>query len=670
MTHIEPNTPIPAAHNAASSRTSPFTGLRPLADRLQALDTEVSRFCDTEERAIAGQARKLRRQIREFEPGVTFIGQVKAGKTTLVNAIVGWADLLPADVNPWTSVVTSLHLSPGVAQDERRSSFRFFSDEEWDGLIRQGGRVGELAARAGAEDEMEKVRQQLDEMREKSKARLGRKFHLLLGQTHDYDSFDAELIERYVCLGDDFWEESEGDWTLDQFSESRKRGRFADITKSADLWFGADTPLGLCIQDTPGVNDTFMIREQITINALRDSRLCVMVLSAAQALSAVDLGLIRLISNVKSREIIIFVNRIDELTDPVRDVPEIRRSIESTLKRFHGPTDAQILFGSGHWAAHAAAGSVDRLGPDSAEALMAWTEAHLDDDLAQKDPMEIIWTMSGVPALGQAIAGRIEQDCGAALEVAATAALDNLRTGLAAKEAQQDADTFEASGCRMAPGEIAEHFAQIERQAYAALEQKLHPVQETLTARTENARRTFLARASASLSDHLEAQGDSRIWTYDPAGLRMLLRTAYQVFVQGAGKAGQEVLDQTAAEIDAVFRNAFDLADNAPAIAPPPLPAALPPVALGQTIALDLRGSWWSRFWRRRRGFQALADDFARLIHEETGPVVDALRHDCADPYVEALRRTVADFTQAQRDIVLGLADSTLTLHRPGKRAG
>lgn len=670
MTHPEPDTPPPAAARAASHLTSPFTGLRPLADRLQVLETEVSRYCDTEERAIAGQARKLRRQIRDFEPGVTFIGQVKAGKTTLVNAMVGWADLLPADVNPWTSVVTSLHLMPGTPESERRSSFRFFSDEEWDGLIRQGGRVGELAARAGAEDEMAKVRQQLDEMRAKSKARLGRKFHLLLGQTHDYDSFDQELIERYVCLGDDFWDEGQGTWTLDRFSETRKRGRFADITKSADLWFGADTPLGLCIQDTPGVNDTFMIREQITINALRDSRLCVMVLSAAQALSAVDLGLIRLISNVKSREIIIFVNRIDELSDPVRDVPEIRRSIESTLRRFHGPTDAQILFGSGHWAAHAAAGSVDLLGADSAEALIAWTEAHLDDDLAQQDPMEIIWTMSGVPALGQAIAERIAQDSGAALEAAAATALDNLRTGLSAQEAQRDADTFEASGCRMAPGEIAERFTQIERQAYTALEQKLHGVQENFSARTENARRTFLARASASLSDHLEAQGDSQVWTYDPAGLRMLLRTAYQVFVQGAGKAGQEVLDQAADEIDTVFRSAFDLADNAPAIAPPPLPSALPPVALGQTIALDLRGSWWSRFWRRRRGFQALADDFALLIHEETGPVVDALRHDCADPYVEALRSALADFVHAQRDIVLGLAESTPATHRPGRRAG
>jgi hypothetical protein len=51
-------------------------------------------------------------QLDALEPSITMIGQVKAGKTSLVNAMVGWPDLLPADVNPWTSVVTSLHLSP------------------------------------------------------------------------------------------------------------------------------------------------------------------------------------------------------------------------------------------------------------------------------------------------------------------------------------------------------------------------------------------------------------------------------------------------------------------------------------------------------------------------------------------------------------------------------
>ena len=51
------------------------------------------------------------------------------------------ADLLPSDVTPWTSVVTSLHLRPkGHATAMQTSaSFRFMTAEEWDRLLHKGG---------------------------------------------------------------------------------------------------------------------------------------------------------------------------------------------------------------------------------------------------------------------------------------------------------------------------------------------------------------------------------------------------------------------------------------------------------------------------------------------------------------------------------------------------
>ncbi len=484
---------------------------------------------------------------------------------------------------------------------------------------------------------------------------------MLLGQTHEYDSFDAELIARYVCLGDDFWEEPAHASAVAEHLEAvrdRDRGRFADITKSADLWFGAPgLPVGLCLQDTPGVN-TFLIREQITINALRASRLCVMVLSASQALSAVDLGLIRLISNVKSRRIVIFVNRIDELNDPVHEVPQIRDSIRATLERLQGPVDAEILFGSGHWASHAVDGSIDALGQSSAEALMSWLGAHLKGDLARRPPTEIIWTMSGIPELGRVICERIQEDAGAALEDSVGTALHNLRAANALRAARLEPRALKAGAPATPapdPREVTARFDVIEARALADLDRRLDAAQDLFAARADAARTTFLGRATASLARHLEAKDDSAVWAYDPSGLRMLLRTAYRVFAHGAGKAGGEALEQAAQDIDTLMRDLFDLPPDAQGVVPPPLPEPLAPVSLGQTIALDLRGSWWVRFWRRRKGYQAMADDFAKLIHEETAPVVEALRRDCADPYALALRKGLVDFIAAQRDLVLGL---------------
>ncbi|MBS8271922.1 hypothetical protein DYI26_24950, partial [Halomonas litopenaei] len=73
------------------------------------------------------KASKLIKQLRAFEPSITMIGQIKSGKTSLVNAMVGRPDLLPADVNPWTSVVTSLHLNTPLPDDAPTATFQFFS---------------------------------------------------------------------------------------------------------------------------------------------------------------------------------------------------------------------------------------------------------------------------------------------------------------------------------------------------------------------------------------------------------------------------------------------------------------------------------------------------------------------------------------------------------------
>jgi hypothetical protein len=197
-------------------------------------------------------------------------------------------------------------------------------------------------SRAGADKELETVRAQLDEMREPNPSqRLGRSgSRCSWASATSYGYVDPELVERYVCLGDEIDDASGTD-----------QGRFADITRSADLYLGQPAlPIPLCIRDTPGVNDTFMVREQITVNAIRASRLCVVVLSAHQALSTVDMALIRLISNIRARDVILFINRIDELPNPAENIPEIEASIRATLKAHNGPADADIVFGSAYWA--------------------------------------------------------------------------------------------------------------------------------------------------------------------------------------------------------------------------------------------------------------------------------------------------------------------------------
>lgn len=596
------------------------------------------------------KSNKLIKQLRAFEPSVTMIGQVKAGKTSLVNAMVGRPDLLPADVNPWTSVVTSLHLNTPLPPDAPTAAFQFFSKGEWDHLIENGGRIGELAARAGADEELEKVRTQIIAMRDKTKQRLGRKFELLLGQKHSYAQLNDDLIQRYVCMGDDF----------DDLGQADQQGRFADITKSADLYLNTKTlPIPLCIRDTPGVNDTFMMREQITINALRDSRICVVVLSAHQALSAMDMGLIRLISNVKAREVLIFVNRIDELSNPAEQVPEIRDSIMQTLADNNGPENPQVIFGSAYWANIALKNDLDEIIADSAEALYNWAEAALSAETVDMDTHELVWQLSGMPQLYSALSERIVEGSGAEILSASRKKALNLVSGVRASNAvvsmRLDGDTVTV----MMADELEMHLDKLQKDNMKLLSDRMDAVFQQFSARVDQSHKRFLDRALESLLQHLETKGEEEVWQYSPDGLRMLLRTSYQVMRRNVASTCEEVYASAAQDLAEVCRSAFGVAVENFTITPPTPPDVPAPVSLGQTIALDLQTSWWKSWWKRRQGYRAFASGFYDLIEAETQPIVEELKTRQANDIRESAERELHSFLSEQRGLLSDISNKS-----------
>ncbi len=639
---------IPHIHPGTALIEDTYRGLAPLVRDRRKVAGALDHLQKVADETSVEAIQKLRRRMRRFEPSVTLIGQVKAGKTSLVNAMSGGGTLLPSDVNPWTSVVTSLHLSPVLKEANQRAQFRFFAEDEWANLLNTGGRVGELASRAGADKELEKVRRQLSDMREKSRARLGASFEQLLGQAHEYGYVDEELIQRYVCLGDDF--------DLDTSAE-KSQGRFADITKSADLYVSLPAlPLPICLRDTPGVNDTFMVREQITVNAMRGSRLCVMVLSAHQALSTVDLALIRLISNIPTRDVVIFVNRVDELEDPAREIPEIRDSIRKTLAGQNVSTDTKIIFGSAVWAHRALTGELGALSKASASALINLAEYEATQTAPEKDPFAMVWTLSGLPALGQAIAERIVVGEGAEHVAAIASDARNIANAISASRAMADRRAVEGPAQPVDVAALTKALDRTSERVTDGLGSELDGLLDALDARLDKSRQTFVSRAVTSLIKHLEIYGEDEVWTYDPAGLRLLLKTGYQVFAAKASRAGEDGYLRCSNELKDLFLQSYSLSDVGFDLEPPAAPQPPAPVLLGQTIALDIKGSWWSRWWRKRRTYQAYAEEFRALIDAEIAPLVDALKADLATPYKAALMGKLDEFMVGQRAVFLNLA--------------
>ncbi len=627
--------------------------LRQLAHRRAELRKALTDLEDLGGRSMARSTDRLMRQIDLSEPNVTLIGQVKAGKTTLLNALIGWPGLLPADVNPWTSVVTSLHLGPPGPDRRAGARFRFFDEGEWQRLIESGGRLGELAARAGADDDLARVRDQITRMRERSRKRLGRRFELLMGQEHDYDHLDAALIERYVCLGDDP--------DLGAVADDRQ-GRFADITRSADITLPTPgIPVALCLRDTPGVNDTFMMREQITIAAIRDSRLCVVVFSAPQAMTAMDLALVRMIANVRARDVIIFVNRIDELADPGKEVPLILARIRETLADHEGPAEAEVIFGSALWAEACLGGGFERLPPDSAAALLNWADARLhdkDDAPAASETVDLVWELSGIAALGRGLARRIRAgQAEEALQKVARGAL-NLLTGLGIEASGPNAAVARRRSDAPPPAEIARQCDEVSRTALAAFDSESEAALHRFTERIGRAHRHFLDRATASLVTHLEAYGERSPWTYGADGLRVLLRSNYLKCGADLQRALLAAQTSAAEGMGRILGRLVDLGTDKAAIHYPDPPPVPPPVTLAQTIALDLQAGWWRSLWFRARGYGAFAEKFEALIAAETMRMLDSLQKEQLPEFNAALRAQLEGVLREQRETIVSLAQA------------
>ncbi|GAA6181834.1 dynamin family protein [Shimia sp. NS0008-38b] len=581
-------------------------GLQQLGNDLDSLDGLLMQLSNVTGKNTLKTVERMRKDVAAFEPTITVLGQVKSGKTTLVNAMAGWADLLPSDVNPWTSVVTSLHMKPASRRAETGATFQFMTEKNWDRLLNQGGRIGEMASRAGAESELAKIGEQIEKVRAKAQRRLGRKFDLLLGETHSYGYFDKNLLERYIVLGDDFGE------------EDSEQGRFADILSSADLHLNSEAlPVPLCLRDTPGVNDTFMMREQVTIQALRTSKFCVVVLSAGQALTSVDMGLIRLISNLKSRNVLIFVNRIDELPDPVNQVPEIENSIRQTLHDRQGPEDADILFGSAYWANKALSGDIEGMSDLSGKALCDWAEVVLDANSGKLAPLEMVWELSGIGHLFQALSDRVIEGQGEQLlqktaKNALTVATSEQAAGMVrigAKGAGED--TLSANRALRAFRDISTFHEQ-------AFDAELDAAIADYHTRADRAHAKFMDRALRSLLTHLETFGKDHVWDYDPVGLRMLLRSAHSAFGARVRSLAQSRFEAAMADVAELYAKTYGSAVENIQMAHAVLPDLPAPISLGQTIALDFNDGWWISWWNRIRGFNAFSKRFQNLIARET----------------------------------------------------
>lgn len=191
------------------------------------------------------------------------------------------------------------------------------------------------------------------------------------------------------------------------------------------------------------------------------------------------------------------------------------------------------------------------------------------------------------------------------------------------------------------------------------LSDRLDTVFAQFGARIDQSHKRFLDRALESLLQHLESRGEDEIWQYSPDGLRLLLRTSYQVMRHNVAVACEEVFAVAAQDLTATYHDVAGVKVDNFQITPPAPPEIPAPVTLGQTIALDLQTSWWKGWWKRRKGFRAFASGFYDLIEAETAPIIEELRVRQAGQIRALAEQELRDFLDEQHGLLTDISEKS-----------
>ncbi|MFP3920333.1 MAG: dynamin family protein [Dichotomicrobium sp.] len=606
----------------AGSGARPGALLQHMADEVQ--DCAQALTGDLEG-PLAGMVDTLVAEMREQICRIAVIGQVKAGKSSFINALAGRPTMLPTDVNPWTAVVTKIHFGEPGAQEG--AYFEFFTEEEWRHMV-GGGRMREMATSLAPNLDSGEIHKQLSEFEQRAKSRLGESFPQMLGKHHLFSSVTPGVLERYVTAGED---RPAAEGAIDESS-----AHFSDITKSADLYF-RDNPFGFptVIIDTPGTNDPFLVRDEITLQNLETADVYIVVVTAQQPLSNTDLNLLRLLQGVDAGRAVIFLNRLDMLEDAAANYETVLERVRTILRKEFSSDDMPVIPGSASWGLRAMTPTGAHIDGtlDDAFADYAIARGHADretlDRIRQSEVSDeselagLLMDMSGLSETNSQLA-RLMTGSRAAQKIATVAGIISAMTHNYAlltrheverlrKRAEQDEDQRREdrkqrkTAFETAARELAERFKTFERDYAALAADGTRRISERL-----NAAVTRLADAEqAALEEKLRAGERLDAPKLDTIGIRHKLAGEFMAAFQEVAASMQKFEQENLRDIDEMFSAAAPGLDEPMTAGPLPAIAPAPSLApLAQAVALDLdeprRFVWRSQSRDPRQAVKAL----------------------------------------------------------------
>ena len=597
--------------------------LQASVEEIRACGTRLLRMVGS---PLSDHIRTLVDELDRMAPRIAVVGQIKAGKSSFINALTGRTDFLPTHANPWTAVPTKLYFG-APDQPQKGAVFEFFSQKEWNrlsqtvtGSVVSHDAQSDLAA--GATARM---------VWRRALMRIGERYHHLLGEKHRYDGVTPDVLSHYLCVGP----------VVDEPSRKMQAGRYADITRLAHV-FLPNGPFACpaVLIDTPGLNDPTFIRIKTTETILEYADAYVVILTASQPLSFTDITLLRQLRGLEKRRFLVFINRIDELSGGQADVQTVENHVRSRLRREFPGASIAVISGSARWANAANDGDEEQLRSIAAsqtfQTMVGTDEADIPDDM--DGLRSLIFETSGMPGLGLELS---EMMLGSFLASEGAAAVNLLKS---AAEVTASAARLELMTLRELAGQgrpsrkgslVHAGIAQLDtrlrgltraRERIAALiagaRDKIEDICKSQCASirisVENSIEAFAAKERRRAGEHGKRQ-----WSFDATAQLKQIETCFLELFTAAIKSIAAVHDEGLAQVRGLLETTHTGGMEARKRGAPDIRRALP--ALAASINVNVSQPWWQRWWGAGRTAEDSGRELEVQIRRVFAPVAERL---------------------------------------------
>jgi hypothetical protein len=228
----------------------------------------------------------LQSDDQRFRIGI--VGQVKTGKSTLINVLIFKKSVMPVASTPMTASLC--YLTYG---EKPSLEVEFYSNEDWEFIEKEAKRQDTVTDYA-----RELVERALP---------IINKIKTLLGTTKSI-SFDE--LHDYVGEG----------------------GKYASIVKSLKIYYPHELLKDIEIVDTPGINDPVVSREKKTEKFLKECDVVIFLIYAGRPFDTVDMNLLRRLMGVGTGKVIFVLNKIDSILEEEGNVDKAISRIKDIIK--------------------------------------------------------------------------------------------------------------------------------------------------------------------------------------------------------------------------------------------------------------------------------------------------------------------------------------------------